>query len=87
MTAWSVDPETVRFDDATTYADAQTVEELIRLIRADGGGASAAVLADRLKIAPPDPRGPALLDELRSLATGTDGATPAASGAPSPSVP
>ena len=82
-----MNPDTVQFNEATTYADVRTVEELIRLIRADGGGASAAVLADRIEIAPPDPRGPALLEELRSLATGTDGATPTPSEAPSATTP
>jgi 4-amino-4-deoxy-L-arabinose transferase-like glycosyltransferase len=87
VTAWSIDPDTVAFDGTTTFADAPTIEALIRLIEADGGGASAAVLADRIVLSPPDPRGDALLGELRGLATGAPAASPTPSGSASPTTP
>jgi len=87
VTAWAIDPDALAFDESTIYADARTVEALVRLFRADGGGAAAGILADRIQIAPPNAAGAALLDELRALGNAAGGGSQEPSSGPSTPAP
>jgi hypothetical protein len=67
VTAYGVDLEALDFPTSPVYADATTLKALVRLFRAEHAGPEAAALAERLQVFPDDPRGAALIAELKAI--------------------